>query len=65
MKRRPAFCAISAPFIRTPHPRQGHIYLTGLTPLYEKLVPHLYDGVADPKKCVRLVGSAQDVVIPE
>ncbi len=54
------FCAIH----RTPHPRQGHIYVTGATPLYEKIVPHLAAGVADPNKSLRLVDSAQDLLNP-
>ena len=54
------FCAIH----RAPHPRQGHVYITGLTPLYEKLVPHLFDGVVDPNKSLRLVDSADDILAP-
>ena len=54
-------CAIH----RTPHPRQGHIYITGLTPPYEKFAPFLLDGAADPAKAARLVDSIDEAVIPQ
>lgn len=54
------FCAIH----RTPHPRQGHVYIAGLNPLYERLAPHLFDGVIDPNKSLRLVDSTRDILAP-
>jgi hypothetical protein len=47
---------------RTPHPRQGHIYIMGLNPTYEKLSKHLFDGVADQSKTVKLIDSVDEVL---
>jgi len=48
---------------RTPHPRQGHIYIIGMNPIYEKLSKHLFDGVVDQTKTVKLVDSIEEIVI--
>ena len=50
---------------RTPHARQGHLYVMGLNPPYEKLAPHLFNGVVDPDKTVRFVDSAESIVSPQ
>jgi hypothetical protein len=50
---------------RTPHPRQGHIYILGLNSTYEKLSSHLFDGAVDPDKSVRLVDSTDCIISPE
>lgn len=55
------FCAIH----RTPHPRQGHIYIMGLNSTYERLSSYLFAGVVDPDKSVRLVESIDCVISPE
>lgn len=49
---------------RAPHPRQGHIYIMGLTATFERLSSHLFDGVVDPDKSVRLVESIDCVISP-
>ena len=49
---------------RTPHPRQGHVYIMGLNPTYERLAEHLFCGVVDPDKSVRLVDSVDSIVSP-
>ncbi len=54
-----AFIAIH----RTPHPRQGHIYVMGLNPIYVKLSKHLFDGVVDQTKTVKVIDSIEEVVI--
>lgn len=46
---------------RSPHPRQGHIYILGLNATYEKLSRHLFDGVVDPGKSVLLVDSTERI----
>ena len=46
---------------RTPHPRQGHIYVLGLNPIYERLSKHLFDGVVDQSKTVKLISSIDEV----
>ena len=46
---------------RSPHSRQGHIYVLGLNPAYLKLGNHLFDGAADPDKAVRFVDSVDDI----
>jgi len=48
---------------RTPHPRQGHIYLIGMNPTYEKLSKHLFDGVVDQTKSVKLIESVDEVIV--
>ena len=50
---------------RTPHPRQGHIYIMGLNSSYERLSSYLFDGVVDPDKSVRLVDSIDCIISPE
>jgi len=50
---------------RSPHPHQGHIYILGLNPTYERLSSHLFAGVMDPDKSVRLVDSIDCIVSPE
>ena len=47
---------------RTPHPRQGHIYVYGMNPEYNKLRDHIVEGVVDPLKAVRFVDSTEIVV---
>lgn len=46
---------------RTPHPRQGHIYIYGLNPEFEKLRIHIVEGVVDPDKAVRFVESTENL----
>lgn len=46
---------------RSPHPRQGHIYIMGMNAIYEKLSRHLLEGVADPGKSVILVDSIEQI----
>ena len=48
---------------RTPHPRQGHIYVMGLNPIYERLSKHLFDGVVEASKSVQRVDSIDEIVI--
>lgn len=48
---------------RTPHPRQGHIYIIGLNSPYQKLSKHLFDGVVDPSKSVELIESLDEVIV--
>lgn len=48
---------------RTPHPRQGHIYIIGLNPVYEKLSKHLFDGVVDKTKSVKVIESIDEVIV--
>lgn len=50
---------------RTPHQRQGHIYILGLSASFERLSSHLFRGVVDPGKSVRLVESIDSIVRPE
>lgn len=47
---------------RTPHPRQSHVFVFGLNPMYEKLSQHLFDGAVDESKQVRLVESMDEAV---
>jgi hypothetical protein len=49
---------------RTPHPRQGHIYIMGLSPSFEKLSAHLFNGVVNPDKSVRVVDSIDCLLSP-
>ena len=49
---------------RTPHARQGHIYIMGLNSTYERLSSLLFDGVMDPDKSVRLVDSIDRIISP-
>lgn len=48
---------------RTPHPRQGHIYIMGLNPLYERLSKHMFDGIVDQSKTVKIIHTVDDIVI--
>ena len=48
---------------RTPHPRQGHIYIMGLNPEFQKLEKHLFDGVADQGKTVKLIDSVDEITV--
>lgn len=48
---------------RTPHPRQGHIYILGMNPLYERVSHHLFQGVVDQSKSVKLIDSLDEVII--
>ncbi|MCY4064684.1 MAG: hypothetical protein OXG53_20150 [Chloroflexi bacterium] len=50
---------------RSPHPRQGHIYILGWNAIYQKLSQHLFDGVVDPGKSVILVDSIERIFNPE
>ena len=50
---------------RTPHERQGHLYVVGLNPAYERVAQHLFDGTVDPDKSVRMVDSAESIVSPQ
>lgn len=50
---------------RSPHPRQGHIYVLGLNAPLEKLSKHLFDGVVDPGKSVILVDTIERIFDPE
>lgn len=47
---------------RTPHPRQGHIYILGMNPIYERLSKHLFDGVVDQSKTVKVIHSMDEIV---
>ena len=49
---------------RTPHPRQGRIYVMGMNPIYEKLSKHLFDGAVDSTKSVQMVDSINDIIVP-
>ncbi len=42
---------------RAPHPRQGHIYIYGMNPEYEKLRDYMVGGIVDPAKAVSFVDS--------
>ncbi|MCY4538554.1 MAG: hypothetical protein OXE52_10035 [Chloroflexi bacterium] len=44
---------------RTPHPRQGHVYVYGVNPEYMKLRDHIVEGVVDPAKAVKFVDSTE------
>ncbi len=48
---------------RTPHPRQGHIYVLGLNQPYQQLAPYIFccQGCAD--RSVRLVDSIESVTL--
>lgn len=48
---------------RTPHPRQGHIIVFGLNPLYQKLSKHLFDGAITQTKQVKFVSSFDEAVM--
>ncbi|GEM_PF-1761403 len=48
---------------RTPHPRQGHIYIMGMNETFQKLSKHLFDGVADKSKAVIVIESADEITI--
>jgi hypothetical protein len=48
---------------RTPHPRQGHIYLMGMNSTFQKLSKHLFDGVADSSKTVIVIDSIDEVAV--
>ena len=47
---------------RTPHPRQGHVYIYGMNPEFMKLSSHLVEGVVDPEKTVQFVDSTDNLV---
>ncbi len=49
---------------RTPHPRQGHLYIAGLNGAMERLRPHLFAGATDPSKEARLVDSIESILLP-
>jgi len=46
---------------RTPHPRQGHIYILGMNPTYQKLEKHLFAGVAEQSKTVIVIDSVDEI----
>lgn len=48
---------------RTPHPRQGHIYMMGTNPIFQKLSKHLYGGVADQSKSVKIIDSVDEIIV--
>ena len=48
---------------RTAHPRQGNLYILGLNPSYEKLSPYIFRSEAGSETSVRLLDSAEDLVI--
>ena len=47
---------------RTPHPRQGHIIVVGMNPVYEKLSIHLFDGAVESDKTVKFAESLDEAV---
>ena len=49
---------------RTPHPRQGHIYIMGMNGNYQVLYPHFSIGVMDADKSFRLIDSPECIVSP-
>ena len=49
---------------RTPHPRQGHIYIMGMNGNYETLYPYFSEGVAETDKSVRLIDSPDSIISP-
>lgn len=48
---------------RTPHPRQGHIFILGINSTYGRLGDHLLAGVVDEAKSVRFVESEAEISI--
>lgn len=50
---------------RSPHPRQGHLFILGMNAIYQKMSRHLFDGVVDPGKSVILVDSIERVSNPD
>ena len=50
---------------RTPHPRQGHLYVLGLNPNYEKLSSFVFCGEGKGERKVRLVDSIDRILDPD
>lgn len=48
---------------RTPHPRQGHLYVMGLNAEYEKLAPFAFCSESGGEKKVRLIDSIDSLLI--
>lgn len=46
---------------RTPHPRQGHLYVLGLNQPYQQLAPYIFGCQDDADRSVRLVDSIDSV----
>ena len=46
---------------RTPHPRQGHIYVFGMSAKCKLLSKHLINGVVDPDKSVHIVDTLENL----
>ena len=46
---------------RTPHPRQGHLYVLGLNEPYQRLAPYIFRCQGDADRVVRLVDSIDSV----
>ena len=46
---------------RTPHPRQGHIYVLGLNQPYQQLASHIFCCQSDADRSVRLVDSIDGI----
>lgn len=46
---------------RTPHPRQGELYVTGLNPAYQKLAPYVFAADGHTKKKVCIVESRDEL----
>ena len=49
---------------RTPHPRQGHIYILGMNETCARLADHFCVGSMDPDKSIRVVESVDEIVSP-
>ena len=47
---------------RTPHPRQGHIYILGRNPALERLGKHIVEAVIDPERSMIFVDSKDEIV---
>ena len=48
---------------RTPHPRQGHIYVLGLNQPYQLLAPHIFCRQDGAEPAVRLVDSIDSIIL--
>ena len=48
---------------RTPHPRQGALYVLGLNQTYQKLAPHIFCCQDGGDNTVRLVDSVENLII--
>ncbi len=46
---------------RTPHPRQGNVYVLGLNQLYQQLAPFVFCRQDDADRCVLLIDSLDGV----